>query len=179
MRPCQNFNRSHGQCANMVAAHNPVICDTNCKHLPRSTVMRFCGHMGLLLPPLIPLIVYPAECMGDNNGPAAMASPCIQRHIRCALQCQDGTQSTLSGASREGDNVAMSPDRGDTSPPTKLPVGNGLVMLQCAACCAPQTQLRPMLGCDSDTSIDATPLMDNPPPLWRLLQAVPLFNRVP
>jgi hypothetical protein len=126
--------------------------------------MRFCGHMGLLLHLLIPIIVYPAECMGDDNEPAAMASPCIQCHIRCALQCQDGTQSTLSGASREGDNVAMSPNGGDTSPPIKPPAGNGSVALQCAECCAPQTQLCPTLGCDSDASIDATLLMDNHPP---------------
>jgi hypothetical protein len=118
------------------------------------------------LPPrlLIPLIVDPAEHTGYDNEPAPMASPCIQGHIRCDRQCQDGTQSTLSGASRVGDKVAMLPDGGDTSPPTKLPAGNGLVALQCANCCAPQTQLRPTSGRDSDASIDATPLTDNRPP---------------
>jgi hypothetical protein len=58
----------------------------------------------------------------------------------------------------------MLPNGGDTSPPTKLPAGNGLGVLQCADCCAPQTQLCPMLGCDSDALINATPLMDNHPP---------------
>jgi hypothetical protein len=98
--------------------------------------------MGLPTGPLIPRIIDPAECTGDNNESAATASPCIQRHIRHDCQRQDGTQSTLSGASREGDEVAMLPNGGDTSPPTKLPAGNGLVVLHCADCCAPQTQHR-------------------------------------
>jgi hypothetical protein len=72
----------------------------------------------------------------------------------------------------------MSPNGGDTSPPTKLPAGNDLVALQCADCCAPQTLLRPTSGRDSDALIDATPLVDNHPPQC-LLQAVPLFDQVP
>jgi hypothetical protein len=87
---------------------------------------------------------------GDDNELAPMASPSIQCHIQCDHQCQDGTQFTSSRASCEGDEVAMLPDGGDTSPPTELPAGGGLVTLQCADCCAPQTQLRPTLGCDSD-----------------------------
>jgi hypothetical protein len=58
----------------------------------------------------------------------------------------------------------MLPNRGVTSPPTKLPAGNSSVALQCANCCAPQTQLRPTPGCDCDASINATPLTDNRPP---------------
>jgi hypothetical protein len=124
----------------------------------------FCVHMGLPLRPLIPLIIDPAERTGDDNESAPMASPCIQRHIRHDNQRHDGTQSTLSGASHEGHKVAMSPNGGDTSPPTKLPASDGLVALQCADCCAPQTQLRPMSGCYSHALIDATPLTDNCPP---------------
>ena len=75
--------------------------------------------MGLLPRPLIPLIVEPTERTEDDNELATTASPATQCHIRCIL-CRDGTQSTLSGASREGDEVAMSPDGGDTSPPTEL-----------------------------------------------------------
>jgi hypothetical protein len=111
--------------------------------------------MGLPPCPLIPLIVDPAERMGEDNESAPTASPCIQRHIRHDRQCQDGTQSTLSVASRKGDKVAMSSSGGDTSPPTELPASDSLVALQCANCCAPQTQLRPILGRDSDASIDA------------------------
>jgi hypothetical protein len=125
--------------------------------------------MGLPPHPLIPLIVNPAECTGDDNELAPTASPHIQRHIRHDRQSQDGTQSTLSGAFREGDEGAMLPDGGDTSPPTKLPAGNGLVTLQCADCCAPQTQLRPTSGRDSDAWINATPMTDNrPPPAFAL-----------
>jgi hypothetical protein len=121
--------------------------------------------MGLLPRPLIPLIVDPAECTGDNNELATTASPRIQRHIWRDRHRQDGTQFTLSGAFCEGDKMAMLPDGGDTSAPTELPAGNGLVVLQCANCCAPQTQLRPMSGRDSDALNDSTPLMDNRPPL--------------
>jgi hypothetical protein len=131
---------------------------------PSSTAARFCAHMGLPPRQLIPLIVDPAERTGDDNKSAATAPPRIQRHIRRDRQRQDGTQSTSSRASREGDKVAMSPDGGDTSPPTELPAGDGSVALQCANCCAPQTQLRPTSGRDSDASIDATPLTDNRPP---------------
>ena len=115
---------------------------------------------------MIPLIVEPAERTGDDNKLATTASPTIQRHIRRA-QRRDGTQSTSSGASREGDEVAMSPDGGDTSPPTELSAGDGRVVLQCTDCCAPQTQPRPTSGRVSDTasaSIAATPLPDNRPP---------------
>jgi hypothetical protein len=155
-RPCQSCDPSHGQCANTVATHNAVIRDANCVHLPRPCL-------------LIPLIVNPAERTGDDNESAPTASPHIQRHIRRDCQSQDGTQSTLSGAFREGDKVAMSPNGDDTSPPNKLPAGNGLVTLQCADCCAPQTQLRPTSGRDSDALMDATLLMDNrPPPAFAL-----------
>jgi len=60
----------------------------------------------------------------------------------------------------------MSPDGGDTSPPTELSAGNGSVALQCADCCAPQTQPRFTSERDSDASasIDAPPLPDNRPP---------------
>ena len=122
--------------------------------------------MGLSPRPWIPLIVDPAERTGDDNELATMASPTTQRHIR-RVQRQDGTQSTSSGASREGDEVAMSPDGGDTSPPTKLFAGDGPVMPQCTGCCAPQTQPRPTSGRVSDAasaSIAATPLPDNRPP---------------
>jgi hypothetical protein len=163
-RPCQNCNPSHGQCTNTVATHNAIIRDANCVHLPSSTAARFCVHMGLPLRPLIPLIVNPAECTRDDNELAPTASPRIQCHIQRDCQCQDGTQFTSSGASCEGGEVALLPDGGDTSPPTKLPAGGGLVALQCADCCAPQTQLRPTSGCDSDASIDATSLTDNRPP---------------
>jgi hypothetical protein len=62
--------------------------------------------------------------------------------------------------------VAILPDGGDTSPPTELSAGNGSVVLQCADCRAPQTQLRSTSERDSDASalIDATPLPDNRPP---------------
>jgi hypothetical protein len=60
----------------------------------------------------------------------------------------------------------MSPDGGDTSPPTEPSAGNGSVALQCADCRAPQTQLRSTSERDSDALalIDATPLPDNRPP---------------
>jgi len=61
----------------------------------------------------------------------------------------------------------MSPDGGDTSPPTELSAGDGPVVLQCTDCCAPQTQPRPTSGRVSDAasaSIAATPLPDNRPP---------------
>jgi hypothetical protein len=172
-RPCQNCDPSRGRCANTVDAHNAVIRDANRVHLPSSTAARFRVHMGL--PPclLIPLIVDPPERMGDDNELAPTASPHIQRHICCDRQSQDGTQSTSSGALREGDKVAMSPDGGNTSPPTELPAGDGSVMLQCADCCAPQTQLCPTLGRDSDALIDATPLMDNRPPPAFALRGAP------
>ncbi len=141
-QPCRNCDLSHGQFSNTVATHNAVIQDANRVRLLSSTLARFCIHMGLLLRPLILLIINPAERMRDNNELALRESPCIHHHIWCDCKCQDGTQSTCSGASREGDEVAMLPNGGDTSPPTKLPAGNGLVMLQCADCCAPQTQLR-------------------------------------
>jgi hypothetical protein len=115
-RPCQNCDSSHGRCVNTVAAHNAAIRETNREHLPSSTAARFCARMGLPPRPLIPLIVEPAECTGDDSESATTASPTTQRHIR-RVQRQDGTQSTLSGASREGDDVAMSPNGGDTSPP--------------------------------------------------------------
>jgi hypothetical protein len=98
--------------------------------------------MGLLPRPLIPLIAEPAERTGDDRELATMASPTTQRHIR-RVQRQDGTQSTSSGASREGDDVAMLPDGGDTSPPpTEQPKSDDLVAQQCTDCCAPQTQPR-------------------------------------
>ena len=115
-RPCRNCDLSHGHCANTVAAHDAAIRETNCEHLPSSTAARFRARMGLPPRPLIPLIVEPAECTGDDSESATTASPTTQRHIR-RVQRQDGTQSTSSGASREGDDVAMSPDGGDTSPP--------------------------------------------------------------
>jgi hypothetical protein len=117
--------------------------------------------MGLPPRPLIPLIINPAECTGDNNELATMASPRIKCHIQRDYQCQDGTQSTSSRAFCEGDEVAMLPDGGDTTPPTELPAGDGLVGLQCADYLAPQTQLCPMLGRESDALINATPLTDN------------------
>ena len=115
-RPCRNCDSSHGRCTNTVATHNTVIHETNREHLPSSTAARFCAHMGLPLRPLILLIVEPAECTEDDNKSATTASPPPQRHIR-RVQRKNGTQSTLSGASREGDDVAMSPNGGDTSPP--------------------------------------------------------------
>ena len=115
-RPCQNCDSSHGCCVNTVAAHNAAIRETNREHLPSSTAARFCARMGLPPRQLIPLIVEPAECTGDDSESATTASPTTQRHIR-RVQRQDGTQSTLSGASREGDDVTMSPNGGDTSPP--------------------------------------------------------------
>ena len=75
--------------------------------------------LGLTPPPLIPLIVDPATRTGDDNELATTATPTIQRHIRRA-QRRDGTPSTSSGASREEDGVATSPDGGDTSSPIKL-----------------------------------------------------------
>jgi hypothetical protein len=118
--------------------------------------------MGLPLRLLISLIVEPAECTEDDNELATTASPAIQRHIR-RIQRQDRTHSTLSGASCEGDKVAMSPNGGDTSPPTKMSAGDGSVALQCADCRAPQTQLCSTSECNSDASalIDASPLPDN------------------
>jgi hypothetical protein len=172
--PCRNCNPSCGRFTNTVAAHNAVIQDANCIHLPSSTAARFCIHMGLPPCPLIPLIINPAECRGDDNELVSTVSPRIQCHIRRDHQCQDGTQSTSSGASCEGDKVANLPNGGDTSPPTKLPAGNGLVLLQCANYCAPQTQLRPTLGRDSDASINATPLTDNQPPLAFAPSSAPL-----
>ncbi len=115
-RPCQNCNSSHGRCFKTVDAHNTVIRKANCDNLPRSTSARFCARMGLSQRPLIPLIVELAERMEDNNELATTASSATQRHIR-HVQCQDRTHSTLTGASCEGDEVAMSPDGGDTSPP--------------------------------------------------------------
>jgi len=60
----------------------------------------------------------------------------------------------------------MSPDGGDTSPPTKLSAGDGPVVLKCKDCCAPHTQPCPTSGRVSDASvlIVATPLPDNRPP---------------
>ena len=107
---------SCGRCSNMVDAHNTVIRKANCDNLPRSTSARFCARMGLSQRPLIPLIVELAERMEDSNELATTASPATQRHIR-HVQCQDRTHSTLTGASCEGDEVALSPDGGDTSPP--------------------------------------------------------------
>jgi hypothetical protein len=74
--------------------------------------------------------------------------------------------------------MAMSPNVGDNSPPTKLLAGNGLVALQCADCCAPQTQLCPTSGRDSEALIDATPLTDKRPPLAFAPSGSP-FDRVP
>jgi hypothetical protein len=130
--------------------------------------------MGLPLRPLIPLIVEPAERAEDDNDLATMASPTTQRQIR-RVQRQDKTNSTLSGASCEGDAVVMSPDGGDTSPPTEMSAGNSLVALQYADCCAPQTQLSSSSERDSDAlaSIDATPMPDNRPPLASALSGVP------
>jgi hypothetical protein len=164
-RLCRNCDSSHGRCSNTVAAHNAVIHKANRDNLPRSTSARFRARMGLLPRPLIPLNVEPAERTEDDNELATTASPATQRHIR-RVQCQDRTQSTSSGASCEGDKVAMSPDGGDTSPPTELSAGNCSVTLQCADCCAPQTQPRFMSERDSDASalIDAPPLPDNRPP---------------
>jgi hypothetical protein len=65
-QPCRNCDSSHGQCANMVPAHNAVIRDANCNHLLRSTAARYCIHMGLPPRLLIPLIVNSAECTEDN-----------------------------------------------------------------------------------------------------------------
>ena len=101
--------------------------------------------MGLPPRPLIPLIVEPAERTGADNELATTVSPATQRHIR-RIQRRDGTPPTSSGASREGDEVAMSPDGGDTSPPTELSAGDGPVVLQCTDCCTPQTQPRPTSG---------------------------------
>ena len=83
----------------------------------------------------------PAERTGVDNELATTVSPATQRHIR-RVQRQDGTPPTSSGASREGEEVAMSPDGGDTSPPTELSAGDGPVVLQCTDCCTPQTQPR-------------------------------------
>jgi hypothetical protein len=165
-RPCQNCDSSRGQCSNTVAAHSAVIRDANRDHHPRSTSARFCARMGRPPRPLIPLIVDPAEHTEDNNKLATTASPATQCHIRC-VQRLDRTHSTSSGAFCEGDKVAMPPNGGDTSPPTKLPTGDGLVTLQCADCCAAPTQLRSTSERDpnASASIDATPLPDNRPPL--------------
>jgi hypothetical protein len=70
-----NCDPSCGQCANTVATHNAVIRDANCVHLPSSTTARFCVCMGLLPCLLIPLIINPAECTGDDNELATTASP--------------------------------------------------------------------------------------------------------
>jgi hypothetical protein len=120
--------------------------------------------MGLPPRPLIPLIVDPTEWMKDYNESATTASPRIQCQVQRAHLRQDGTQSTSSGAYREEDDVAMLHNGGDTRPPTKLPTGNGLVALQFADCCAPQTQSRTTSERNSDASINATTLMDNIPP---------------
>jgi hypothetical protein len=101
--------------------------------------------MGLPPPQLIPLIVEPAECTEDDNNLATTTSPATQRQIR-RVQRQDKTHSTLSGASCEGDAVAMSPDGGDPSPPTKMSAGNGLVALQYANCCAPPNPVEFLVG---------------------------------
>ena len=164
-RPCQNCDSSHGRCSNTVEAHNAVIRKANCYNLPRSTLARFFARMGLLLGPLIPLIVEPAEHTEDNNELATTASPATQRHIR-RVQRQDRTHTTLSGASCEGDKVAILPNGGDTSPPTELSAGDGLVVLQCADCCTPQTQPCSTSERDFDALawIDAPPLLDNRPP---------------
>jgi hypothetical protein len=100
---------------------------------------------------LIPLIVNPAERTGANNELATTACPATQRHIQ-RIQRRDGTPPTSSGASREGDEVAMSPDGGDTSPPPELSAGDGLVVLQCTDCCTPQTQPRPTSGRGSEAT---------------------------
>jgi hypothetical protein len=163
--PGQNCNPSCGRCANMVAVHNAVIQDANRVHLPpSSTVARFCIHMGLPPRPLIPLIVNPAEHMGDDNESAPMASPCIQLYIRPDRQRQDGTQSTLSRASHEGDKVVMSPDVGDTSPPTKTARRRQFGRAAVCQLLCPPNPVCPTLGCDSDASIDATLLTNNRPP---------------
>ena len=141
-RPCRNCDPSRGKCSNTVAAHNAVIRQANRDNLPHSASGRFRECLGLPLRPLIPLIVDPAKRTGDDNELATTASPATQRHIR-RVQRRNETQSTSSGASREGDEVAMSPNGGDTSPPTELSAGDGPVVLQCTDCCTPQTQLRP------------------------------------
>ena len=71
----------------------------------------------------------------------------------------------------------MLPYGGDTSPPTELSTGNGLVALQCADCCAPQTQPRSTSERDSDAlaSIDAPPLPDNHPPPAFAPSSVPFY----
>ena len=118
-RPCQNCDPGRGKCSNTVAAHNAVIREANRDNLPRSASGRFCERLGLPPRPLIPLIVDPATRTGADNELATTATPTIQRHIRRA-QRRDGTPSTSSGASREEDGVATSPDGGDTSSPIKL-----------------------------------------------------------
>ena len=118
-RPCRNYDPSRGRCSNTVDAHNAVIREANRDNLPRSTSVTFRARMGLLLRPLIPLIVEPAKRTEDDKELAITASPATQRHIR-HVQCRDGTQSTSSRASCEVDEVAMSPDGGNTSPPTEL-----------------------------------------------------------
>ena len=79
--PCQNCDPSRGQCSNTVDAHNAVIREANRVNLPRSTLARFRACMGLSPRPLIPLIVDPAKCTGDDNKLATTASPTTQRHI--------------------------------------------------------------------------------------------------
>jgi hypothetical protein len=56
-----------------------------------------------------------------------------------------------------------------------LRAGDGSVALQCADCCAPQTQLRSTSerDCDASASIDATPLSDNRPSLASAPSGVP------
>ena len=165
-RPCQNCDPSRGKCSNTVAAHNAVIREANRDNLPRSASGRFRERMGLPPRPLIPLIVDPTQRTGDDNELATTASPATQRHIR-RVQRRNETQSTSSGASREGDEVAMSPDGGDTSPPTELSAGDGPVVLQCTDCCTPQTQPRPTSGRGSDAASATTaapPLPDTRPP---------------
>jgi len=80
-RPCQNCDPSRGGCSNTFDAHNAVICKANCDNLPRSTSARFHARMGLPPRSLIPPIVVPAECTGDDNEVATTASPTTQRHI--------------------------------------------------------------------------------------------------
>ena len=118
-RPCRNCDPGRGKCSNTVAAHNAVIREANRNNLPHSASGRFCERLGLPPHPLIPLIVEPAERTGNNNELATTATPTIQRHIR-RVQRQDGTQSTLSGASREGDEVITSPD--GAAPPPNCPL---------------------------------------------------------
>jgi len=69
----------------------------------------------------------------------------------------------------------MSPDGGDTSPPTELSAGDGTVVLQCNDFWAPHTQPRPTSGRVSDALvlIVATPLPDNHPPLVFAPSGVP------